>query len=93
MQGSQEQVLYVCVEAVKHIVASGNCQESEMRSLKTVLGHLDDCTMGSMSGLPPSVVGQVLLSMCKVRGVHLTSVAVVHALPTAAGDRPDPGPA
>lgn len=86
MQGSQEQVLRVCIEAVKHIVASGSCHDSEMRSLKTVLGHLDDCTSGSMLGLPPSVVGQVLLSVCKVGGVHVTSAAVVHGLPAAAGD-------
>ena len=59
-------MLRVCVEAVKHVLASGSCHDNEMRNLKAVLFHLDECTSGETLGLPPTVVGQVLLSMCKV---------------------------
>ena len=62
----------VCVEAVKHILASGSCHDNEMRNLKAVLFHLDECTSGDTLGLPPTVVGQVLLSVCKVGGEHET---------------------
>ena len=68
LQGSQDQVLRVCIEAMKHILVNDSCHDNEMRGLKTVLVHLDECTSGNTLELSPSMVGQVLLCVCKVCG-------------------------
>ena len=65
-QGSQEQVLRVCIEAMKHILANDGCHDNEMSALKTALVHLDRCVSETVLELSPSLVPQVLLSLCKV---------------------------
>ena len=66
VQCSQEEVVRVCIEAMKHILANDSCHDNEMSALKTVLVHLDGCVSATVSELSPSLVQQVLLSLCKV---------------------------